>query len=239
MDQSTPNGWVRALAGALLATVVILVVIMLVSGAVIPPLIVISAIFIPVAWAVLRWHEKRWLLIVATVLALLAILGNIPFLVGDLAHPESGMTFAPSVLSLLAALVAIIAGVAAILRLPDVAARPVVGGAAVLALVAVVIAVVATVGVESDVKSQNDIDVIAQGVKYPETLTAKAGGAAFFVENKDRVRHTFVIEDLDVKHEVPASTNRRIEVSLKAGSYEFHCDVPGHEDMKGTLQVAP
>ena len=212
---------------------------MVVAGGIIPPLVVISLIFVPLAWSVLRWQHKRWVLILATALAAIAVLGNVPFLIEDLAHPESGWGFAPGALSLLTAIVAIIAGIAATLRLPDGSARAVVGGAAVLGVLAVVIALVATMGVDSDAQAQGDIVVVAKGVKYPETVTAKAGKVAFFVENEDRVRHTFVIADADVEQELPASANRRVEVTLKAGSYEFHCSVMGHETMKGTLQVAP
>ena len=57
-------------------------------------------------------------------------------------------------------------------------------------------------------------------------------------QNKDVVRHTFVIEGQDVKQEMPGSTNRRLEINLPAGRYEFKCDVPGHERMEGILEVS-
>jgi len=193
---------------------------------------VISLIFVPLAWSVLRWQHKRWVLILATALAAIALLGNVPFLIEDLAHPESGWGFCAGCAVMLTAIVAIIAGIAATLRLPDGSARAVVGGAAVLGVLAVVVALVATMGWTA-MHSAGGHRGLAKGVKYPETVTAKAGNVAFFVENEDRVRHTFVIADADVEQELPASANRRVEVTLKAGSYEFHCSVMGHETMKG------
>lgn len=74
-------------------------------------------------------------------------------------------------------------------------------------------------------------------VEFPETLTATAGSVGFVVENKDASRHTFVIEGRDVKLEGPSSKTRRVEANLPSGTYKFLCDVPGHENMTGTLTV--
>ena len=49
--------------------------------------------------------------------------------------------------------------------------------------------------------------------------------------------HTFVIEALDVKEELSPNVGARVEFSAEPGEYEFNCDVPGHDDMKGTLTV--
>jgi len=77
--------------------------------------------------------------------------------------------------------------------------------------------------------------VVARDVEYPGTITVNAGEVSFFVQNKDRFRHTFVIEGQDVKTELPGSTARRVTATLAPGTYTFKCDVPGHETMKGTL----
>ncbi|MGH2684434.1 MAG: plastocyanin/azurin family copper-binding protein [Actinomycetota bacterium] len=34
-----------------------------------------------------------------------------------------------------------------------------------------------------------------------------------------------------------AGQSKRIDIDLPTGSYEFFCDVPGHDDMEGTLVV--
>jgi plastocyanin len=123
------------------------------------------------------------------------------------------------------------------MRASDSPARPLVGGATVLGIALVVVSLVATVMVEDDERQEGDVLVVAENTEYPGNVTASAGAIGFFIENKDRVRHTFVIDEEDVKEEVPASTDRRLEVTLEPGTYEFYCDVPGHEDMKGTLEV--
>jgi hypothetical protein len=63
------------------------------------------------------------------------------------------------------------------------------------------------------------------------------GEVSLFIENRDRIRHTFVIEAQDVKQELPAARDRRLHLDLAAGEYTFICDVPGHERMEGTLVV--
>lgn len=230
--------WPRVLAWALIATIPALVLVMIVNKFPIPPLVIICIVFAILAYAVLRWPEKRWLLILATVLATLALLSSVPFVIEDLQHPESGWIFMPTVVGMITNVVAIIAGIAAILRASTVPIRPLVGGAAVLSVVLVAVSLVATLGVEDDTPQDGDILVTAEDVEYPETLTASAGTFGLYIENKDLVRHTFVIDDEDVKQELPSSANRRLELTLEAGSYEFYCDVPGHEeDMKGTLTV--
>ena len=55
--------------------------------------------------------------------------------------------------------------------------------------------------------------------------------------NRDQIRHTFVIEGTNVRLEVPASKERRVQVELAAGEYRFLCDVVGHERMEGVLTV--
>ena len=101
--------------------------------------------------------------------------------------------------------------------------------------------VVATLGLSfatsSDTAEAGDVTVVAEGAEFPETLEIAAGGAGIFLENKDLLRHTFVIEDQDVKVEMPGGKTRRVEVDLPAGEYRFICDVPGHERMEGTLTV--
>ena len=76
-----------------------------------------------------------------------------------------------------------------------------------------------------------------QSMVHEEVLAASAGLIGFHVANRDQIRHTFVIEGTNVKLEVPASKERRVEVELAAGEYRFFCDVPGHERMEGVLTV--
>ena len=62
--------WPNVLIGAMAALVVSFIAIMIVVGAVIPPLVVFAILFALLAVGVARWPEKRWIFIVAAVLAL-------------------------------------------------------------------------------------------------------------------------------------------------------------------------
>ncbi|MDP3892525.1 cupredoxin domain-containing protein [Nocardioides sp.] len=68
-------------------------------------------------------------------------------------------------------------------------------------------------------------------------MTASSGTVGTLVENRDPVRHTFTIEQLGIDVELPAGTNRRVEFTALAGTYAFHCTVPGHESMTGMIVV--
>ena len=231
------RGWVEVLTGALITLVVVFVAIMVINGVVIPPLVVFAVVFAVLAWAVQRWRDKRWLFILTAVLAVVALLANLPFVIEDLAHPETFATFVPTVVAIVASLVATGAAVAAAMRVGPGAARPVGLGAVSIVALAMITSAVATASAGDDERVEGDVIVLAEDVEFPERLEASAGRVGFFIENHDRIRHTFVIVDQDVKLELPADRDRRLEVELTAGTYEFLCDVPGHERMNGTIEV--
>jgi plastocyanin len=79
---------------------------------------------------------------------------------------------------------------------------------------------------------------VAESVEFePASVTASAGEVSVHIDNRDPVRHTFAIDELGVETEIPAGKGRRVTFDAGAGEYEFHCTVPGHEDMKGTITV--
>lgn len=236
---STENwhAWSRVVAGALAATVPILLIAVVGNGSVVPAELVQVVVLVALAYAVFRWAARRWVLILTTALAALALVGSLPYVLGDLSHPESGWAFIPSTLTIVALLVAVLAGLAATLRLSSAPARILVAAAAALSVLLALLGIVATLGVEDDARAASDIAVLAKDTAYPKTVEAKAGNIGLYIENEDRIRHTFVIDDQDVKVELPGSASRRITVTLPAGRYAFHCDIPGHESMKGTLAV--
>ncbi len=236
-DADARAQWARVAAGAFAVMAVTFLGIMLITLEVIPIVLVFAAIFGMLAYAVWRWHTRRWVLVLAAALAVLAVLGNLPFILSDLLHPETIAGFAPTAIILLAALLATAAAVAALARVDGTLRRPVVGAVAGLAVVLVGVSAVATFGLEDDEQQPGDIVVIAEDVEFPEMVTASAGAVAFYVDNKDIFRHTFLIEGQDVKQELPGATARRVAVTLAAGSYRIYCDVPGHEKMEGTLAV--
>jgi plastocyanin len=227
--------WARVAAGSFGVMVAGLASMLVIALVIIPPVLLFGVIFAALAYAVWRWHARRWVLALAAVLALLAVIGNLD---EDLAHPETVAGFAPNVVILLAALLGAGAAVAALAGVNTALRRPTVGVVAALAVVLVAVSAVATLGLDDDEPRAGDIVVVAKDVEYPARLTASAGAIAFYVDNQDPIRHTFVIEDQDVEQELPGSTARRVAVTLAAGSYRFYCDVPGHDDMEGTLEVS-
>ena len=61
------------------------------------------------------------------------------------------------------------------------------------------------------------------------------GGGSLAVDSADPLRHTFTVLGTDVDVELPASRSVRTVVDLPAGTYDYICDITGHESMTGTL----
>ena len=79
---------------------------------------------------------------------------------------------------------------------------------------------------------------------YTETkLTAKAGKTTIDFKNPSPTPHNVVIRQGEgeplAETEIVSSKEVTTSVDLKAGTYEYYCSVPGHEQagMKGTLTV--
>ena len=84
---------------------------------------------------------------------------------------------------------------------------------------------------------ESDLTIVARDSRFPEKVNAPAGTFELLVRNKDRYRHTIVIEGQGVKSELPGHKTRRVEVTLTPGTYRFFCDVTGHENMRGIIEV--
>ena len=78
-----------------------------------------------------------------------------------------------------------------------------------------------------------------------KSLTASAGKTMIVFTNKSSVPHNVQIEPADSEGDVggtdtiTASKTMTTIEDLKPGTYNFYCNIPGHEDagMKGTLTV--
>ena len=233
-DAPRTRTWRGALTTALALDALFCAGLLVLIGEPIPPLIVFMVIFVALAVA-LRRTARAWPAIVAVVAGVLFIGGNLPFIVEDLAHPETIAAFVPIFLLTITTVFVMISGV--------LAARSAVGnpmslgiGFAVVGLLGVVASVGLATTVEDDVRQAGDVDVIAKDTEYPTELTVTAGDG-LFVDNQDIFRHTFVVDDTDIHHELPGGASRRVAVDLEPGDYTFRCDVPGHERMEGTLAV--
>jgi plastocyanin len=202
------------------------------------PFVLIFGLIPVAAWALTLWKPRRWAYIVFGSLGLLAIILNLPFVIGDLSHPESALGFNIGLVALLAAFLQTLVGVAAI---RPMSARLATGAwrvAAAVFAVGLVVSIIAASGLEDAEPSAGDIHIDAHEVAFsPESVTASGDTVAVFVRNQDPGRHTFAIEELDVEVELPANTNRRIEFTAAPGTYTIVCTVPGHESMSATLVV--
>ena len=229
--------WRMLEAAGLLVVSLSLFAITALAMEVIPPVITFGTIYLLLAVAVWRFAANRWVAGVAAGLALLGLLANLPFLMEDLAHPASFGGFVPSAVSVVAAVVVVIAAIASYRGMDVALAQPLARGAlatgGALALLSVVLLVMGA----NDEAQTGDAVVVAEKHHYPSTISAPAGRSAIVVENKDLFRHTFVLTGRDVKLEVPAMKTRRLEVDLPVGLYPYICDGPGHEAMAGVLTV--
>ena len=206
---------------------------------------------IPLAIATLVWKYGSWLLIVAAVAGVLGLVNAVPFLDYGIANPHSFFDFIPNVLNIVGALIALGAGVTAYIRDRRGDSRAVATGTemvvtlgiAVALVVLVVFSIIATASQRATVSAQDKQQAIAIDMEDFEfksgNITLPAGTAFHAViRNRDILLHTFTINDLDIDYQV--GPDSEILVSLRPpepGIYEFTCEIPGHEDMKGTLVV--
>ncbi len=168
----------------------------------------------------------------------LLILLNLPFIIDDLTHPESFLNFAVfGVTALVFALVGIVAGIAVLMSRADTTAPRFAYSAIGVIVLAVVVSGIATLSFESDDAAAGDIEIVAEEAEFSPTSISGSGTVGVFVDNKDPIRHTFTIEALDIDLNLPGGTSRRVDITAEPGTYEFLCEVPGHDDMKGTLTI--
>jgi plastocyanin len=113
----------------------------------------------------------------------------------------------------------------------------------VAAVALVVVALVASAISSSETRvgaKSGDIKLVTKHVKFSSKhLQAQAGRVGILITNKDFFWHTFTIKKLDLNLKVPTRGERRFEFTAPAGTYEFVCLIPGHQQagMKGTLIV--
>lgn len=229
--------WRMLEAGCLLAVSLSLLAILALARAVIPPVLIFGVLYLALAGLVFRMPANRWIAGVAGALAVLGLLGNVPFLAEDLSHPESWGSFMPASVSVVAGIGAAVAAVLNYRGGTASSVRPATVAIASTGLALLALSAVLAVTAGNDEAQARDVKVLAEDAKYPGTLAAPTGRAGFIVENRDPFHHTFVIEGQDVKLDVPSNKTRRVEVDLKPGKYAFLCDVPGHESMTGALTV--
>ncbi|MBI2246857.1 MAG: cupredoxin domain-containing protein [Armatimonadetes bacterium] len=73
----------------------------------------------------------------------------------------------------------------------------------------------------------------------PDAVTLAPGVVRFEIQNTGAIEHTFVITGMDkakTKGIVPGGAEA-LEVTLRPGSYEVICDIPGHKDAGMVMRV--
>lgn len=204
----------------------------------------------------LAWRFGIWAKVLGVIfgLALLGLFG--PFLIGGLTTINSVLDFVPALLAIVGALIAVFAGIAAIVRRADlrVAAtaterRIQTVGMAVLLVLAVVSGVATWLGVEQveeEVRAGSTEIDMAEFEFQPDTLEVTAGESTRVVlHNSDHVLHTFTVDELDVDVTVTPGSDGFVEFDAPPGTYRIYCrphsepDVEDPEDagMVATLEV--
>ncbi len=83
----------------------------------------------------------------------------------------------------------------------------------------------------------------ADGRFTPETLTARVGEQVFLTLNNETDNPVTLVIELPYGDR-RVSVERRVDAVLafparEAGKFPFHCDIPGYEEMRGTLLIEP
>ncbi len=227
--------WLRLARAAAITMVLWSTALQVTAGQMIPPVLVVGLVFLGFA-PFLSGERPRTGLALAVTSGLL-MFGNAPFLLDDLANPESSPTFILGLLSLVAGLTAIGSGVAAWRRLDPVATGRVATTAVSVFVIGSVLSLIAANASDSDTRAFEDVELIAAGAQWSsDTIEVDASGG-IWVDNQDGIRHTFAVEPEGLEFEIPAFKSRRADIDLAPGTYGFVCTVPGHESMTGTLLV--
>ncbi|HEX7165371.1 MAG TPA: cupredoxin domain-containing protein [Acidimicrobiales bacterium] len=247
IDRAAP--WRRLLRAALILLILVAVIVTAYVQTIIPPILVFAVLFVVALFLLSRAGTPRTVgTVIGGIGSLLFMLGNLPFVIEDLQHPESFLPFLATGMGVVGAILGFVAMLGALFKWSGAPTRALmaIGGAAVVLFAAV--GLVSTLGVESDEREDGDIVVVAEKVDFflegddPERSAdaevTLGAGAAVFVDNKDLFGHNFTVEALDIEVDLPANTARRIVVDADPGEYEFVCTIEGHEeDMAGTLVV--
>lgn len=233
---TTTTTWIRLARAAAITMVAWSAILQITARTVIPPVLVIGIVFL--AFVPFLRGERRRLGLGLAAFTALAILGNLPTILDELAHPDSAPAFILTLLSVATALVAITAGLGAFFRWSTAPIKGVAIGWAAVVIVGAVGSVMASATTESEAALEGDTVVVAERIEFaPDAITVTSGSSGVWVENKDGIRHTLTIEELSVDLEIPALKSRRVDITAAPGTYSIICTVPGHENMTGTLVV--
>jgi plastocyanin len=234
-DERT-SAWMRLARGGAIAFVAWSLLLQLTAGVLIPPVAFLGVVFL--AFVPFLTGNRRRLGMALAVAGVLSLVGNLGGVVDDLSNPDSTPAFVLTLLAVIAVGVATIGGLGVFFGWSGERVRTVVVASGVTLAVGSMMSFVIGTNTDSDFKLPADVAVTASQLRWdPTEIVVGSGGSALWVDNRDGVRHAFVVPDLGISLEIPALKARRVEVSAGPGTYAIICTVPGHESMTGTLTV--
>ena len=201
--------------------------------------------------ALLALRVGGWALTLSAVWAVLMFLLALAFLAPSLVHVNSFWDFGATLVAIVALLAAAVGGVVsfvqrrrgAVRQTATTAERRWLVGATgvVVALVALsgVLHIASIESVAADAKA-GAIAVAMNNTRFePAEITVQSGRpATLVVKNQDLGVHTFTVEALGINEVIIGGSEQLIAIaSSSPGSFEFVCEIVGHEDMKGTIVV--
>ena len=189
--------------------------------------------------------------LIAALWALLNILLHFPNIIAALSYVNSFFDFGMAMPVVAALFVALVAGVIAFVQHRRGTARTESTGGerrTFAAITVVVVGLMALFGILhlvalSSVSASEKADAITVEMKNtefnPTELQVPAGQPVkFVVKNRDLGVHTFTIKELGIDFTIVGRSEKLIEFSSTgAGTFEYICEIPGHDDMKGTIVV--
>jgi uncharacterized cupredoxin-like copper-binding protein len=199
-------------------------------------------------------RTRPWFWLVATVPGVMVLLFNSFYGPYALAHPADALSFATTLVILVAGITLITASLTAWLeirrgrRLWDSGGRAGLVVAGLLGLVigacltSVLAAASTSTGAAIGQPPAATATVTAQNTRFLETrLDATSGQVlGIFVTNKDGFAHSFDVDALGVHVPLPAGATTFVALKpTAAGTVQFYCAVPGHRDagMVGDIVV--
>ncbi len=190
----------------------------------------------------------HWWALVPSMVAGIALLLQITFFIDMLGRVDT-VEFAYGWACIIAGVPVVVFGVADLIArrrhvsrtAPAIVSR--FAAAAAMAVVAVVVTSgVATITGRDTVSAEDRTGAIQVTYKDTEVeqkeISAKAGvPVRIVVENKDVWYHNFEVVGTSVKVDLGAKESKIVELNLAPGEYTYHCTVPGHGSMTGTLTI--
>lgn len=214
---------------------------LLVVGALAGPVLVLPVIgLVCLVSGLLALRGTRGALLVALVVAVFVLLGNLGHLVDTLGLPASPWDFVPNLAALIGLLVAIPGAVAGLRTrsTTDVLQHRVRLGALVALAVGAAASLALSSLVDSDALPSDAVAVTTEANTYVPDVVEVSPGDVLGVRNLDAYGHTFTVVDLDIDTGLAGGSTANIEVDpgTPLGRYEVTC-VLHPEIMVATLVV--